>query len=441
MTGLFDNIHPGLGRDDAIEILAKDFAELENQSDYYMAVSQLINFPCQESSDALIFFLQKDSDDNPVRLAQRKAVEVLARLKVDHAQLTIAQFLNSSDVYMVENVAWALAELNCQDDESKQLMIQLLDDPNQNQRVLIQSLSKLFVLEAVPTVLSLLKSDRTPVRGAAIAAIARLSGDRSCLDQLSDFLFCANQMDRQSAVQDVIDAGANDLIPSVLKAPVSPVFRLRAVRSLWEPLGESHDIERTLSVVDQLLYDDPRNIVVLHQYEEPMPIELLVEGLFHPDFSRCYLAMQSLLVIDPVDLWPHLERSWLSRAHNDYGAHYFMMNLFGLIHQWDSKKLDIIHEILLQAISDQRPQFKKSVPVAFLSYTKLFPGDCDSFIGSWLSHSQMPFWQCRYAALMVSQDNQSFSQTKQYRDSLNLLAKHDPDCFVRAKAQAVLLNA
>ena len=146
MSGLFDNIHPGLGRDDAIEILAKDFAELENQSDYYMAVSQLINFPGQETSEALISFLQKNSDDNPVRLAQRKAVEVLARLKVNYAELTIARFLNSSDIYMVENVAWALAELNCQDNESRQLMIQLLDDPNQNQRVLIQSLSKLFVL-------------------------------------------------------------------------------------------------------------------------------------------------------------------------------------------------------------------------------------------------------------------------------------------------------
>ena len=440
MSGLFDNIHPGLGCDDAIKILSKDFAELENQSDYYMAVSQLLNFPSQETSDALISFLQKDSDDTPLLLAQRKAVEVLARLKVNQAQSTIARFLNSSDIYMVENVAWALAELNYQDDESQQLMIQLLDDPNQNQRVLIQSLSKLFVLEAVPAVRPLLKSDRTPVRGAAIAAIARLSGDRSGLDQLSDFLFSANQMDRQSAVQDVIDARAKNLIPSVLKAPVSPVFRLRAVRSLMEPLGDSDNIEKALSVFDQLFFDDPRDIVVLHQYEEPLPIKLLVEGLFHPDFSRCYLAMQSLLVVDPADLWPYLKRSWISSAHNDYGAHYFMMKLFGLINLWDSSALDGIHEILLQAISDQRPQFKKSVPAAFLSYVKLFPDDCDSLLGSWLSHSQTPFWQCRYVALMVSDDNQRFNQTKQYRDSLNVLAKHDPDCFVRAKAQAVLLN-
>ena len=151
--------------------------------------------------------------------------------------------------------------------------------------------------------------------------------------------------------------------------------------------------------------------------------------------------MQSLLVVDPADLWLHLERSWFSRAHNDYGAHYFMINLFGLINQWDSKALDMIHEILLQAISDQRPQFKKSVPAAFLSYAKLFPNDCDSLIASWLSYSQTPFWQCRYVALMVSQDKKSFCRTKQYRDCLNVLANQDPDCFVRAKAQVASLRA
>lgn len=441
MSGPFDNIHPGLGRDDSIKILSKDISELESQSDYYMAVCQLINFPGRETSEALILFLQKDSDNTSIRLAQRKAVEVLARLNVNEAQNIIAKFLNSSDIYMVENVVWALAELNCQENEMHQLMIQLLYDPNQNQRVLIQSLSKLSVPEAVPAILPLLNSDRTPVRGAAIAAVARLSDDRSYLDQLSEFLFSTNQMDRQCAIQDVIDAKATDLIHSVQKAPVSPVFRLRAVRSLMEPISDSHNIEGDLSVIDKLFYDDPHDVVVLHQYAEPLPTDRLIDGLFHPDFSRCYLAMQSLLVVDPVDLWPHLEQSWLSKAYNDYGAHYFMMNLFGLINHWTSVSLVQIRKILLQAIFDQRAQFKKSVPAAFLSYAKLFPNECDSLIGSWLSHTQTAFWQCRYVALMVSQNKQGFSSTKQYRDSLNILAKYDPDCFVRAKAQAALLNA
>ena len=46
MTGLFDNIHAGLDQQGAIDILSKEVGILESESDYYMAISHLINFPC-----------------------------------------------------------------------------------------------------------------------------------------------------------------------------------------------------------------------------------------------------------------------------------------------------------------------------------------------------------------------------------------------------------
>ena len=103
MAGLFDNIHLGLDCNEAIAILGKDASDLSNESDYYMACSHLINFPSAEAGDALIHFLTRPSDHTAVRLAQRKAVEVLARLHVVRAQDVIANFLDSSDIYMVEN--------------------------------------------------------------------------------------------------------------------------------------------------------------------------------------------------------------------------------------------------------------------------------------------------------------------------------------------------
>ena len=45
MTGLFDNIHAGLDQQGAIDILSKEVGFLESESDYYMAISHLINFP------------------------------------------------------------------------------------------------------------------------------------------------------------------------------------------------------------------------------------------------------------------------------------------------------------------------------------------------------------------------------------------------------------
>ena len=105
MTGPFDNIHAGLDQQRAVDILSKEVDILESESDYYMAVSHLINFPGPKTSQALLAFLDKCSVDVPVGLAQRKAVEVLARLGVAEATSKIASFLGSSDVFMVENAA------------------------------------------------------------------------------------------------------------------------------------------------------------------------------------------------------------------------------------------------------------------------------------------------------------------------------------------------
>ena len=147
MSGLFDNIHPGLDQQGAVDILSKEVDVLESESDYYMAVSHLINFPGPKTSQALLSFLDKCSADVLVGLAQRKAVEVLARLGVTEAKPKIASFLASSDIYMVENAAWALARLNCQDPEVHQRMIHLVDDACQNQRVYLRGVIQWCTVE------------------------------------------------------------------------------------------------------------------------------------------------------------------------------------------------------------------------------------------------------------------------------------------------------
>ena len=440
MSGLFDNIHPELDQNGAIEILATDFQDLESDSDYYMAVSHLVNFPGQLANEALLNFLGRVSTESAVLLAQRKAVEVLARLGVTQAQVKIASFLDSSDIYMVENAAWALAQIGCQDQSVHQRLIRLLHDSRQNQRVLIQSLSKLSVFTALSTIAPLVDHEKSSVRGAAIAATIHLSGDRTRLADLADHLYVPNQMDRQSAVQDVIDAGGIELMSSLLQAPISPAFRMRAVRALVGRSSGEQLKRNALSAVDQVLRDDPRVITVLHHYGDPLPTKLLVEGLFHPDFSRCYLAMQTLLERDPDDVWSHVLVSWHKKAHNDYGAHYFMMHLFGLIRNWSHEALASIHDILSDAIRDRRPQFKKSPSAALLSFSILFPGQCDHFLKEGLLQNIQPFWDFRYAILLLLQSPHLSQFLPQNLELLNKLAQSDPDYFVRWKAQLILKN-
>ena len=438
MTGLFDNIHAGLDQQGAIDILSKEVGILESESDYYMAISHLINFPGPKTSQALLAFLDKCSADVPVGLAQRKAVEVLARLGVAEATSKIASFLSSSDVYMVENAAWALSHLNCQDPEVHQHMIDLLDDASQNQRVLIQSLSKLSVKAAISTISVHTAHEKTSVRGAAIAAMIRLSGDQSHLADLSDHLYDSNQMDRQSAVQDVIDANAVQLLSELLQAPISPAFRMRAVRALFDYPSNKLSDNEAISAVDQLLFDDPRLITVLHHYGESMPTQLLVEGLLHPDFSRCYLAMQELLKCDVRELWSAVESFWQEKAHNDYGAHYFLMRLFGLVEGWTNDALLQIHKILSDAIVDKRPQFRKSPPAALLSFAKLFPGQYNCFLDNCLSLDNSLGWDMRYAGLLLIQSDLSDHLQLRYHQQLQQLVESDVDSLLQLKAQSVL---
>ena len=80
MSSSFDNIHPGLSQAGSLQILSTPVSQLDSMSDYYMAASHLINFPGQETEQALILLVETDSEEQALVLARRKAVEVLARL-------------------------------------------------------------------------------------------------------------------------------------------------------------------------------------------------------------------------------------------------------------------------------------------------------------------------------------------------------------------------
>ena len=136
----YDNIHPGLSHHDALAILEQSLDSLDSASDYYMAAAHLVNFPGNKTEEALLRLIDNSSTEQAVNLARRKAVEVLGRLGVQRSIPSIGRCLRSDDPYLVENAAWALLQLNCQDVELHQAMFQLLNDPSQSRRVLIQAL-------------------------------------------------------------------------------------------------------------------------------------------------------------------------------------------------------------------------------------------------------------------------------------------------------------
>ncbi len=434
MSGAFDNIHPGLTQPEAIGMLLTPIDQLESQSDPYMAAAHLLNFPGPSTEQALLALVEDQDQSQPRRLARRKAVEVLGRLDCQEAIPAIGRCLSSDDPYLVENSAWALAQLDCQVDALHETMISLLSRCDQNQRVLIQSLAGLQVTSALGMIEPLQDSESPGVRGAAISASIKLGASSHRLDVLKEHFLLPNQMDRQSGIQDAIDCGAKDLLPSILKAPVSPVFRMRALRALW-PEGQTVLDELSLvSVLDALLNDYPGDLELVHEYDQPPANEFLVQEFFGTDFSRCYLALQTLCGRSADEIWPLLHQRWIEEAHNDYGAHYFFVRLFGSRCDWPNNALPIIEKILEEAIVSQRPQFMKSKPAAILSLYRLgFVVEQDRLSQLLLSDS-MPFWEGRYAALMLLCDSKFDSERVHF---LELLSS-DPNPYVAARAKAML---
>ncbi|QPN66438.1 HEAT repeat domain-containing protein [Synechococcus sp. CBW1006] len=432
----FNNIHPGLTQEEALRILALPVDQLEASSDRYMAAAQLLNFPGRQSEFALLQLLADSDDTQATLLAKRKAVEVLARLGCRDAIKSIGTCLVSDDHYLVENAAWALHQLDCQDHYIIKQMMALLADQRQNRRVLIQSLAGLGLVQAVPEIRSLQDDDAPGVRGAAIAALATLDGSRDRILSLGELLFLPNQMDRQSAIQDVIDAGATELLAEVLRAPVSPVFRMRAVRLLWpqsQPLSNGLSLLETL---DSLLLDSPASLQLVHRYAEQQESLFLINELFGTDFSRCYLALQALADEQGDRLWPLLEQRWLEEAHNDYGAHYFFLRLFSMIDSWGDEKGKV--EMLCEdAIFNRRPQFAKSRPAAILALLDLQPVRLRSHFAQLLDPEAESNWECRYATWMAVEQMVStgMSVGTQVLPQFNNFT--DPCAFVESKKQSV----
>ncbi|NQV10541.1 MAG: HEAT repeat domain-containing protein [Cyanobacteria bacterium] len=432
----FNNIHPGLSHEEALLLLEKPVEELSASSDRYMAAAHMLNFPGERTEQALLNLLEDEDDSQPTRLAKRKAVEVLARLGCHSGIESIGRCLFSDDHYLVENAAWALEKLGCQDPQVLNRMIQLLDDPQQNRRVLTQSLAGLGVRHALP-VIRALQNDQSPgVRGAALAAVANLNGGNDRVGELVDHLFLPNQMDRQSAIQDVINAKAVELLPQVLQSPVSPVFRTRALRMLWPPAELVHQGQSLLEMIDTLMWDQPENVELVHRYDESLEPSFLFNELFGTDFSRCYLAVKALTRFPATSLWPLFEQRWIKDAWNDYGAHYFFVRLLGRVNHLENIQ-EKAEDICESAIDNHRPQFLKSRPAGILSLLQINRRRLTPLLAKLLSVEQESSWQCRYAALIALQTLILEEEMEESR-GLSLLIKHpDPDFCVEQKRQAV----
>jgi bilin biosynthesis protein len=410
-----------LTEDEAIALLDTPQEQLNEDDSRYVAASHLVNFPTERSISALMRAVQRTDPAMVNRIARRKSVETLGRLQAAVALPVIRGCLSDEDCYTVENAAWAIGEIGTQDPNILEEVAKLLEKPGQSYRVIIHTLTKLNYKPALERIRKFVDDADPPIASAAIAAVCRFAGDYSQMDQVMAILQHPNVLGRRLSIQDLIDARYYDAIPNISRCPVSLVFRLRGIRMLAEAgISEGKiTFEAIQPYLEQTLYDHPKDLSLVHKYQELPIMTVLIRALYETDFGRCYLATKTILE-NYADVAPAaLFATYDEEANNDYGAHFHVMKLFGWL------KHAPAYNLLVEALHNKQPQFQKSRAAAAIALGEL--GE-ERAIPELICCLETKIWDLKYAALMALE---KLGDTSCYQQLVN-----DDDWLIREKAKS-----
>lgn len=393
MDSRFSNIF-NLTEEQAIALLKKPLNSEDRSSERYVGAAHLINFPTERSIQALIEAIEDRDPALENRIARRKAVESLGRLKATQALPILQSCLADEDVLTVENAVWSIGEIGTEDESILEAIAELLTQPNQTYRVIIHTLANFGYQPAVERIKPFTLDDDESIASAAIATVARLTGDSSQMGQVVEFLQHSNVNARRACIQDLIDAEYYPAIPAIAKAPISVAFRLRGIRQLAvKGLASSSltfaEIETTL---DQVICDRPQDIEMVHEYDQPPSIEFLIRELYHTDFGRCYLGGKTLLEVYPEQTPDALLKTYEEEAHNDYGAHFHVVKLLGLLNYQPG------YDLIVEALQNTAPQFQKSRAAAAIALANLHATQAIPILKETLD---TPIFDLKYACLLA----------------------------------------
>jgi bilin biosynthesis protein len=407
---------------EAIALLDTPQEQITAADSRYIAASHLVNFPTEATIAALMRAVQMTEPSLDNRIVRRKSVETLGRLQATVALPVLQTCLYDEDCYTVENAAWAIAEIGTTDPVTLAALAQVLDRPGQSYRVIIHALAKLNYQPALARIRRFVDDPEPTIASAATTTVCRFTQDYAQMSRVVELLQHANVFARRLSIQDLIDAQYYTAIPDIARCPVSLVFRLRGIRALAAAgIATGALTFATIQpTLEQSLRDHPAHLDLVHAYDQPPSLAFLIQELYETDFGRCYLATQTILENHAEAAPAALFATYAAEAHNDYGAHFHVMKLFGWL------KHAPAYDLLVEALQNRAPQFQKSRAAAAIALGEL--GDRRA-IPLLQASLELPIWDLQYAALMA---------LEQLGTSGAASVAPDADWCVRARAAAAL---
>lgn len=383
-----------MSEEQAIALLDKPVDELEEDDVRYVAAAHLINFPTERSIAALIRAVENTHPSLNNRITRRKAVETLGKLKVERAMLSIKQCLQDSDRFTVENAVNAIADIGTSDTQLMEDIADLLVVEDKVSRTIIRVLSKLDYKPAIDRIRPYADSLEEPLYSAAISALYKLNGETERVDRWLSLFQSPSVNSRRCSIQDAIDSNYVAAIPAIARCPVSVVFRMRALRLLGAHGLESEQltVNELLTHLDLVVRDHPRNLELVHAYDQPPALDFLMRELFNTDFGRSYLAIQTVVEHHVEDAPAALLETYQGEASSDYGANYHVLKTLGWLQH------EPAYDKFLEALHQTLPQYQKSRTAAAIALGEL--GDSRA-IPDLKSVLDSNIWELQYGALLA----------------------------------------
>ncbi len=387
----------------AIALLDTPLDQLSEDDSRYTAAAQLAFCPSDASIDALIRAIGNRDAGLDNRIARRKAIESLGKLKAKRGLDAIANCLSETDdTYTIENSVWSIGEIGTDDPAILDRVTQLLDVPTQSYRAIIHTLANLDYRPALDAIREFVDYEDKTIASAAITTIYRFTGDAAEMEKVMEFLYHPHVYTRRLCIQDLIDTAYYPAIPYIAQAPVSLVFRMRGLRSLGETGFATGAVTKAelLIKAEQVLYDHPKDLQLIHAYDGVPELSRLIKELYETDFGRAYLATHTILEhygnsngdSNGDSAGPALIQTFVEQAREDYGAHYHVMKLLGWL------KYEPGYDTLMEGLHVAEPQFMKSRAAAAIALGEL--GN-PAAIPALKACLDAKVWDLRFAALVA----------------------------------------
>ena len=356
MAERFDVLVQGISKSDALQLLFARTDSVERPSDRYFAATRLGLCDCDETLDALI----RATSDLKIeelfdRITRRKAVEALGRRKDIRAIPALVDVLKCSDTEAVINALSALIRIGWSPSEVEEShLLNLLDGEVTQARAVIQLFTRLRIksTRSKERIGSLCDHESLLISGAARACMASLYGE---FNQMKPLVACLTDLvagKRRSAVIDIGDSGDEDLLPDLIRAPVSMSLRAKSFFQIVEVNHSASDPQNQI-LLKQLLRDNPLLLDIKSEWQcgdEPDEIE---QNLSHRDEARQYGAAASLMRIERDECLKLID-SMQERLWSDYVTHYYLTCIVGL------RKLQEKEDLIRSALAETTPQYTKS---------------------------------------------------------------------------------